>query len=326
MASNVTTALNFLGTLFRLGRRSNTVLRMIGGVSTTPQGDLVSVGTGWRPETNYEFATNLDFTLAAPSQPARLEGAAAPAAVNVSPTQTRNVVQLFTESVNVTYLKASTPGRFTGVQTAGQTPVDTERAFQIQRTLEKIAQDVNWSFVRGVFSNPADPAVTALGTRGILNAITTNRLQGTPPGTPRPLTRQLLTDMYRIMVDNAGVTPESLVLLTGTAQMARISALYETVFQERERMVGGLMVRTIYTPFGVLQLALELDMPAGDILFVNQNVIQGVYLDVPGKPTAGLFYEELSRTGSAEVGHVYGQLGIDHGPEWAHGRLSDLAV
>jgi len=85
------------------------------------------------------------------------------------------------------------------------------------------------------------------------------------------------------------------------------------------------MVRTIYTAFGVLNLVLDLDMPADRIAFVNPAVIQGVYVNVPGKP-AGLFYEELARTGASERGQVYGQLGIDHGPEWAHGSLDDLTV
>lgn len=317
-----TTALNYLGLLYRLGRRSNTLLKIVGGISANDQGDIVQVGAGWRSESNYEFATNLDFNLEAPSQTGRLESGAAPAPGNTTPSQSKNVIQVFHESVDISYLKMSTPGRFTGVQTAGQTPTDTGRAFQINRRLEKIAQDVNYSFLLGAYNNPADPAVDALLTRGLLTAITTNVLAN--GGTARALTDQLLNDLYKEMIDNAGVQPEAMVALMNTKQMGVISQIYKDQFQTGERMVGGLMVRTVYTAYGVLNVALELDMPQDQIAYVNADIIEGVYNNVEGKPT-GLFYEALAKVGSSEKGQIYGQLGFDHGPEWGHGLLSDLS-
>jgi hypothetical protein len=45
---------------------------------------------------------------------------------------------------------------------------------------------------------------------------------------------------------------------------------------------------------------------------------------VPGK--GNMFYEELSKTGASEKGQIYGQIGLDHGPEFMHGHISGLAT
>ena len=53
---------------------------------------------------------------------------------------------------------------------------------------------------------------------------------------------------------------------------------------------------------------------------------QGIYLVriFPGKGV--LFYEELSKTGASEKGQIYGQLGLDYGPEEFHGKITGLAT
>lgn len=322
VAGQTTTAnaLAYIGILRQFKKRPNTLLKMIGGLSPD---NTVQTGNGWRAEGNFEFPTNLDYDVPAPAQPANLEGQTAPAATTSQLTQGKNVTQIFHEAVDISYVKMSVPQRFAGVQTAAQDPQATERAFQIQRKLEKIAQDANYRFLRGVYANPADPAATALKTRGLLTAITTNVFAN--GGTARALTKAILAGAYKGMIDNAGAQPESLIALMNTDQMAAISALYETQFnQGQNREVAGVMVRQVYTAFGLLNLALDLDMPTGQIAFVNPDLIQGVYNNVPGKPQ-GLFYEPLAKVGASERGQLYGQLGIDHGPEWGHALIKDLS-
>jgi hypothetical protein len=321
--TNTNNTNNFIGSLHLFKKRPNTILRILGALQAdSAGGDVISGLNGWRQEANYNFPTNVDYDLPAPTQPARLEGANAPAGNTFQTAQSSNVTQIFHEQVAVTYLKQSVNNRIGGIASAAEGVNDTGLEFQIERALEKVAQDANHSMLNGVFANPANPTTTALAMRGIRTATTTTRLLN--GAVPRALTKALLASTYRAMIDNAGVQPEALLCLTNTAQMAAISALYDTQFNNgQDRMVAGVMVRQIYTAFGVLNLALELDMPQGELLFVNPAVIQGVYVNVPNKPE-GLFYEEMSRVGSATVGQVYGQLGIDHGPEWAHGALGDL--
>jgi len=316
---------NFLGILRLFKKRPNTILKLIGGLGDAQgdgTGDDVVIGNGWRQEANYEYPTAVDYDLPAPSQPARLEGAASPTANTFQTTQAKNVVQIFHEGVDISYLKMASTNRLAGVVGSSEGVVETARAFQVERALEKIAQDANYSFLRGTYSNPANPAATALATRGIFNAITTNVFANA--GTGRALSTTILQNAYKGMIDNAGIQPDNLIALMNTAQMAAISALYTTTFnQGQDRQVGGVMIRTIYTAFGRLNIALDLDMTQTDILFINPDVLQGVYVNVPGKPE-GLFYEPIAISGSSEKGQVYGQIGIDHGPEWTHARVGDL--
>ncbi len=326
-------ALGFLGRLYQFGRRPNTLLRLIGGIGTNEMGEEVQVGAGWRRVNNYEYATNVDWELPAPSQPDRLEGADAPDAITYQPAQTRNVVQLFHEQVDVSYLAASTIGRMTssGVLTAGTDPFQYfgRISTQINAQLGKIAQDANYSFLRGVFNNPANPTSEALRTRGILNAIETNVVSANGEA----LTDKLLNRLYREMIDASGVQPtQGLLVICNTAQLSRISEIYKGEIQSDQRTIGGNQVRQIFTAFGVLNIpgdGFEMDMPQDELVFVNPDVVSGVYLPVLDENDSerpALFFEELSRDGSKVRGQLYGQFGIDHGPEFAHAKLTDLEV
>lgn len=321
--TQTSSALNFLGTLRLFKKRSNTLLKIIGAVAESnglSASDTLTMG-GFQTVNNYEYPTNLDYDIPAPSQPAILEGAVAPAVTTATFTQGTNVVQLFQEAVDISYLKMSTNGRYSGPTALGQTPEQAAKARQIQIKLEKVAQDANFSFVNGVYVNPGNPAATALRTRGLRTAIITNVVAN---GSPAALTQAMLGNLYRSMIDNSGMQPEQLIMLANTAQLAAISALYQTQFnQGQDKMVGGVMVRTVYTAFGVLNIALEMDMPQTEVLFLNPDVIAGVQLPVPGKGE-GVFYEMLGTVGSSEKGQLYGQLGFQHGPEWCHGKITNL--
>jgi len=39
-----------------------------------------------------------------------------------------------------------------------------------------------------------------------------------------------------------------------------------------------------------------------------------------------LFYEPLSKTGASESGQIFGQIGLDHGPAFMHGVLSNVTA
>lgn len=312
-------ALNYLGALNLFKRRPNSVLQMIGALN---EDGTMTVGNGWREAVNYEYSTTVDYDLPAPSQPARLEGANAPAADTNNPSQAKNVVQIFHEAVDVSYLKDSANARLAGVTMDDGANNPTGSAYQIQRKLEKIAQDANQSFLNGVFNNPADPAAAALATRGIRTCITTNAFGN--GAVPRALTIAIIQNAYKAMIDNAGVQPDQLLALVNTSQMAAVSTLYASQFNNNQNIstVAGVQVRQVLTAFGILNLVLELDVPQTEIVYVNPSVIQGVSLPHPEK--GNLFFEELARTGSSMKGQLYGQMGIDHGPEWAHARIFDL--
>jgi hypothetical protein len=307
-----------LGELFQVGKRPNTFLRLIGGI----QG-------GVRQTASVEFPTNVLFSLRAPSQAVALEGANAPGAQTVSVAQSTNVVQLIHETVAITYLAQSnkTVGGVVPIpQAAANGPVQNPRseAFQVAMRMETIAQDLNFSFLNGAYINPADASTTALKTRGILTAISTNVIDGSADavagdkaGQLRAYVEALLT---QVVNTNGFMPDDTWTIMAGTTLYTSIAAAYGakgTIFLTPESEYAGVKIRRILTNVGILNLALDPDMPANEFAIFDLSVVQPVGLDVPGKGI--LFMEPLAKTGSSDLVQIYGQMGLDHGPEFCHG-------
>ena len=306
---------DYLGDLFQTSKRPNALLRMLGGLGNV-------VGSKSR-----EFPTGVFYDLSAPSQPARLEGAAAPTAEHREITQATNVVQVFHEAVDVSYL-AQSDKTITGVVPLPQGPANgtpnnpRTTEWQVERSLEKIAQDANYSFLRGTYANPADPASTALRTRGAHTAITTNVVDQTAGGAiDVTKVRAYIEQLVRTVVAKTGFSiDQSWFLFADATMFNNAQAAYEgKLTAPYDRNIAGLQIQKIITRMGTLNLVLEPDMPADTIDIFNIGAMAVVGLEVPGKGI--LFEEALSKTGSSDKTQIYGQLGIDHGPEWMHGKL-----
>ena len=50
----------------------------------------------------------------------------------------------------------------------------------------------------------------------------------------------------------------------------------------------------------------------------------GHYLKIFSK--GNFFLEPLARTGAGEKYQIFGQIGLDHGPEWFHAIIEDLST
>ncbi|MEU6756967.1 DUF5309 family protein [Streptomyces sp. NPDC046685] len=159
---------NYAGELFALTPADTPFLSAIGGLT----GGRMTSGT------EFEWQT---YDLRDPSQRTRLEGATAPTAEERVRANARNVVQVHQEKVSVSYTKQATMGMLATPGAApfrsvdGSNPVSNELDWQVAQALKSIALDVNYSFINGTFSNPTTNA-TARRTRGLLAAITTNRI------------------------------------------------------------------------------------------------------------------------------------------------------
>lgn len=314
----VAAAVPYLGELFQSSKRPNTLLRMLGGI----QGGVIE-------STSKEFPIGVFWDLRAPAQPANLEGAAAPAAQHRALTQATNVVQIFHEKVSASYLSQSdkavsgvVPIPQGGAQGQMQNPRDP--AFQVMAALATIAQDANYSFLRGIYQNPADPAGSALKTRGILTAITTNVVDKSGESAPDAATyRGWIQLLVQTVITTNGYNPDDTwTLMAGTVEFNNVQAAFEALASNRtpeSREIAGMKVRQLYTRFGVLNLALEPDMPDDTVGLFNMGAAGIVGLPVPGKGI--LFEEPLYKQGSSDETQIYGQLGIAHGPEYFHGKL-----
>lgn len=312
---------SYLGELFRQTKRPNTFLRMLGGL----QGGVIETSAR-------EFPIGVYYDLRAPAQPANLEGADAPTAEHRTLTQTTNVVQIFHEQVSLTYLAASDktvtgiiPLPSAAAQGGVQNPKSEE--FQVMLALQTIAQDANYSFLRGAYVNPADPSGTALKTRGCLTSITTNVSDKSGEAAPDAETyKGWVEGLLMTMIQQTGFNPDDTWTVFGnTTEYNNIQAAWESkTTPPYDREVAGLKLRQLYTRFGILNLALEPDMPTAHVMICNMGMCGVVGLPVPSKGV--LFEEPLYKSGSADKTQIYGQLGVDHGPEYMHGLLKVPAV
>jgi len=127
--------------------------------------------------TAFEWQTS---DLRDPSQPAVLEGAAAPTAQERVRANVVNVCQIHHEAVAVSYSKQAAMGQYSTPDSAPYrtpdgrpNPVANELDWQTEQALKTIALDVNWSFINGKQNIPTTNS-GARKTRGIIEAVTTN--------------------------------------------------------------------------------------------------------------------------------------------------------
>jgi hypothetical protein len=88
------------------------------------------------------------------------------------------------------------------------------------------------------------------------------------------------------------------------------------------REVNGIKISTLVTPFGDIGLLPNNFLPAGTAVIVNPTVCAPVYMPVPGK--GNFFLEPLAKTGAADKYQLYGQIGLDYGASWYHGKITGL--
>ena len=90
------------------------------------------------------------------------------------------------------------------------------------------------------------------------------------------------------------------------------------------REVNGIKLSSLLTPLGEVYLYLGECLPAGTALLLNLGVIGPVYQPVPEK--GNFFLEKLAKTGAGEKFQLFGQIGLDHGPEWYHGKFTGIST
>lgn len=303
----------YIGDLFQKAEKPNSVLRLIGGLT----GQIRLVGSK-------KFPMGVDYEIPSPSQPSILEGAA-PTPSELDTAQSDNLVQIFQESVGLTYSalgqRASVDG-IAKIPGAGEEHINQPNTveWQIDRKLELIARQANLSFLKGTYQEPADNT-TARQTRGVYTAVTTNVFDVASAALDKDTFENGLRDM---MVNGAfNMGEDSLFVLGDAVAIQKLANLYtgDTTLPE-SRTVAGVAVRTIVTQWGTVNLVWEPDMDA-DTLFVFQpRVCRPVAMPIPNKGV--LFVEPLAKTKSQDEAHIYGELGIDYRHEIFHGSFINL--
>ena len=303
--------LNYSGMLFNKGNTRTPLSAIIGGRAKT---------------TNHvEFVTGQEYTAGGGGfQPEISENASltAPAASVVTREQKTNVTQIFQESVGISYAKQSNMGTLAGVNIANQqaNPVN-ELDFQVAAKIQKINRDIEYTFINGVF-NKATSDATANKTRGLIPAITTNV---TAMGN-KPLGLWDIADMVK-KIYGANAPTDGLCLWCDAITLFQINAdavQNGLTVIPAAREINGIALSSVVTPIGVVYLYLGECLPAGTALLLNLDVIAPVYQPVPGK--GNFFLEQLAKVGAGEKYQLFGQIGLDHGPEWYHGKFTGIST
>lgn len=286
---------------------------------------LSSVIGSRRKNTNsVEFITGQEFAGGGVGeQPAISETASltAPSASVTTREQKSNVTQIFHEGVGVSYAKTSNMGTLSGVNLAGQTanPM-SELDFQVAAKMQKIARDIEYTFINGVY-NKATTDSEVNKTRGLVTAIISN----VKAMASKPLGLWDIAEMVR-KIHDANAPIQDLVLWCDATTLFQINADAEQnglSVVPASREVNGIALSSVITPLGIVSLYLGECLPAGTALLLNLSVLAPVYQPVPGK--GDFFLEMLAKTGAGEKYQLFGQLGLDHGPEWYHGKFTGIS-
>lgn len=302
--------LNYSGMLFNKGNTRCPLSSIIGGRAKT---------------TNHvEFVTGQEYTTGGGAQPSISETASltAPDATVVTRTQKTNVTQIFQESVGISYAKQSNMGTLSGLNVAGQqaNPIN-ELDFQVAAKMQKVNRDIEFTFIQGTY-NKANSDATVNNTRGLVEAITTN----VTAMSSKPLGLWDIADMVK-KIYGANAPTDGLCLWCDAVTLFQVNAdavQNGLTVVPAAREINGIALSSVVTPIGVVYLYLGECLPAGTALLLNLNVIAPVYQPVPGK--GNFFLEPLAKVGAGEKYQLFGQIGLDHGPEWYHGKFTGIST
>ena len=220
------------------------------------------------------------------------------------------------------YAKQSNMGTLSGLNVVQQqeNPVN-ELDFQVAAKIQKVNRDIEYTFINGVY-NKATSDATANKTRGLIPAITTN----VTAMKSKPLGLWDIAGMVK-KIYGANAPTDGLVLWCDAITLFQINAdavQNGLTVVPAAREINGISLSSVVTPIGVVYLYLGECLPAGTALLLNLNVLAPVYQPVPGK--GNFFLEPLAKTGAGEKYQLFGQIGLDHGPEWYHGKFTGIST
>ena len=297
---------NYVGELFNVSPTDTPLLSAIGGM------------TGGKSVTSKQFTWQTT-DLAGAAQTAVVEGAD-PVMKGRTRSEVTNVAQIMQYGVEVSYTKQAAVGNLSGESIIGNQPVQDELAFQLDMAMKTAARDIEHSFIQGTYV--ADTNITtARKTRGMLEAVTTNEVAGAAAA----LDQAKVEDALKQMADS-GAPFEMPVIFANAFQKQKLSAIYSSALAlaPRDRNIGGVNITTIETDFGQVGIVFERHIPADDVLIADLAFLKPVFLDIPGK--GHFFVEPLAQTGAAYKYQVYGEIGLEYGPEQFHAKITNLAT
>ena len=308
------TVLNYSGLLHTKTNDSTRLLNAIYARGRS-QGEGIT-STGVRKVNSIEFALSSDYSIPGGTQPAISESTSltAPTETVITRSQEKNCVQIFHKAVGVSYLKQSATGTMAGINIANQrSNVLDEVDFQVAGVMEAIKKELDYTLINGAYQNSTGNTV-AWKSKGIIAGLTNSKSEYTT------LSADFFSEAINAAFGRGFIFEDgALMMWVNPANLKDINTIYGGLngfTQPASRTEGGFAIKTIMTDFGVLDIDYDQYIPKDTILILNMRELAIAEMDVPEK--GNFFYEELSRTGAAFKGQVYGQAGIDYGAAQKH--------
>lgn len=137
-----------------------------------------------------------------------------------------------------------------------------------------------------------------------------------------------INDLAQTVYDNGGSSDgETATLIVNSRQKRAITSAYALAYgkyMETSRNVGGVNMTTLVTDFGTLNIMQSRLVAQDSIVLADLGLCRPVYLEVEGK--GHFFAEPLAKTGASEDVQLYGEVGLEYGPQEAHGIITGLKV
>lgn len=333
---------NYTGPLFGVSPTETPLLSMIGGLN------------GGRPLNSKSFEWQT-FDLKTPGFGTPAVEGDAPSYAGRVRENVANVTQIFKYGVELSYSALANVGQLAShyagfttdadqtVGAEGANPVRDEMAWQVMQKVKEAAIDVNYEFWNSTFANPTSNAA-GRATRGLLEAISTNLialdsgsgaaadLTGSPAadttinGGNGPSGTTYIEDLLKTMYDNAAPMDANLVLFCNSAQKIKITQAYtaQGTLAPRDRKIGGVAVDTLILDFATVGVVLDRHVPQDRIVVVNVSQVMPAFTTVPGK--GHFFVEPKPSDGDSLKAMLFGEIGLQYGPELWHGQLDNLTT
>ena len=307
-----------LGTTFNLPNYSGELATA--SVTQTPFLSMV-LAKGIKTVNALEFPTMSDYTLPDPESDGISENAAADITANKEATnivrgQSTNIIQTFTDLLSISYVKQAANGQMSGLNVAGQTNnAPSELDFQRSMILKKNARNMEHAFLNGTYAKAAN-ANEANKMRGMFAAVNA----GNVTDAAGALTREKFENAIKKMFDNGAYLEDPVVFVDSNAKQALTQA-YKDQTLPASRTEAGINIIEILTDFATVKVVLDQFVPKGKILIADMNYVQAVGFNTNG---SNFYFEELAKKGAAYQEMFYGNISLDHGPDFAHGAITGI--
>ena len=208
---------------------------------------------------------------------------------------------------------------------------NTTQIFQktVARRMDKIASDIEYSFLRGSYQEATSNSVAAK-TRGLLEAITTNVIDMGTASTPATLTYWKVAEAMKSINEQGGDTSR-LVLGVSPAALLQLNAdaASNNYTNGAPLTIMGLNLQTVVTPLGIVAVQVLNDLAAkgneteNSAVIFNPEYMSPVYQYSANHPPFML--EPLAKVGAADRFMIYGEVGLDYGPEHFAAKIQHIS-